>query len=164
MTTISFIEDKNALVKEEVINLGIMPVRDDVIIPEVSEGNAGIDLRVITENKQPVTIEPNGTYCFRTGIKMNIPKGYYIEIVPRSSTGIKKNLSLLNTVGILDSSWKGETLLFTRNNGSEPITVLNNERLFQMIIHKVHKVKISKVDNVGISDRGENGFGSTGRM
>lgn len=141
--------------------LKIQKCREDVILPEVTNQNAGIDLRVLTEDGQPVTIQPHETFKFRTGIKMDIPEGYYIEVLPRSSTGVKKNLRLLNTVGILDEGWKGETLLFVENTGEFPITVENNERLFQMILHKVYPVIIQEVDKVGTSERGEGGFGST---
>lgn len=147
------------------ITLGIQRCRHGVILPAVSEGNAGIDLRVLTQNNEPsVVIQPNEYYVFNTGIKMNIPSGYYIEIVPRSSTGIKRNLRIKNTVGILDSSWKGETLVAVHNFGTTPVTVENNERLCQMIVHRYPKVKIEEVDDVGSSNRGENGFGSTGRF
>lgn len=144
--------------------LGIKRCREDVILPEVSEGNAGIDLRVLTEDGQPVTLLPNETRKFMTGIKMDIPYGFYIEVVPRSSTGIKKNLRLMNTCGILDSSWKGETVVALHNFGSIPVTIENNERVCQMIMHKVEPVFIKEVNDVGTSKRGENGIGSTGRM
>lgn len=143
------------------IILNVQRCRDDVILPEVTNQNAGIDLRVITDDRQPVTIQPHETHKFRTGIKMDIPEGFYIEVVPRSSTGVKKNLRLLNTVGVLDEGWKGETLVFVENMGNEPVIVENNERLCQMILHKVHPVRIYEVDHVGTSERGEGGFGST---
>ena len=141
--------------------LKIQKCREDVILPEVTNQNAGIDLRVLTEDGQSVTIQPHEAFKFRTGIKMDIPEGYYIEVLPRSSTGVKKNLRLLNTAGILDEGWKGETLLFVENTGEFPVTVENNERLFQMILHKVYPVIIQEVDKVGTSERGEGGFGST---
>ena len=143
------------------ILLNIQRCREDVILPEVTNQNAGIDLRVITEDMKPVIIQPHETHRFRTGIKMDIPEGFYIEIVPRSSVGVKKNLRLLNTVGILDEGWKGETLVFVENMGDEPVTVENNERLMQMILHKVSPVHINEVEQVGESERGEGGFGST---
>lgn len=147
------------------ITLEVQRCRPEAILPEVSEGNAGIDLRVLTQNNEPsVTIEPNEFYTFNTGIKMNIPEGYYVEVVPRSSTGIKRNLRIKNTVGVLDSSWKGETLVAVHNFGPTPITVENNERLCQMILHAYPRVLIKEVDDVGTSSRGENGFGSTGRF
>ena len=145
--------------------LGVKLCREGAQLPVVSKGNAGIDLRVLTQNgEDKIEILPNGTYTFYTGIKMNIPDGYYIEIVPRSSTGIKKHLRLMNTSAVLDSSWKGETLVAIHNFGNEPVIVENNERLCQMIIHKVHEFKIVEVDDVGTSDRGEKGIGSTGRL
>lgn len=145
--------------------LGVKLCREGAQLPVVSRGNAGIDLRVLTQNGEDrVEIPPNGTYTFYTGIKMNIPEGYYIEVVPRSSTGIKKHLRLMNTCAILDSSWKGETLVAMHNFGDTPVVVENNERLCQMIIHRVHEFRIVEVDDVGTSDRGEKGIGSTGRF
>ena len=144
--------------------LSVQRLREDVILPEVTKQNAGIDLRVITDDKNPVTIQPHKTHKFRTGIKMDIPEGFYIEVVPRSSTGVKKNLRLLNTVGVLDEGWKGETLVFVENMGEEPVTVENNERLFQMILHRVHPVQVIEVEQVGTSERGEAGFGSSGSL
>ena len=147
------------------VTLQIQRCRPEAILPEISEGNAGIDLRVLTQNNEPeITIGPGGFYVFNTGIKMNIPTGYYVEVVPRSSTGFKRNLRLKNTVGILDSSWKGETLVALHNFGKTPIAVKNNERMCQMIVHKHPVVKIVEVSDVGTSERGENGFGSTGRF
>ena len=147
------------------ITLGIKLCREGAMLPKVTKGNAGIDLRVLTQNNEDkVEILPNGTYVFNTGIKMDIPEDYYVEVVPRSSTGIKKSLRLMNTCAILDSSWKGETLVAIHNFGKEPVTVENNERLCQMILHKVEPVVIKKVDEVGTSERGENGIGSTGRF
>lgn len=146
------------------VTLKIKRCREDVILPEVSKGNAGIDLRVLTSDGESAVIMPDSIKAFRTGIKMDIPEGYYVEIVPRSSMGIKKNLRLVNTVGVLDSSWKGETLVVVHNFGNDPIVVDNNERLCQMIVHKVPEVGIVEVEDVGDSERGENGFGSTGRF
>ena len=145
------------------LKLGIMPCREGVILPEVSKGNAGIDLRVLTGDGNPVEILPNKCHVFPTGIKMNIPEGYYIEVVVRSSVGIKKHLRLMNTLGVLDSSWKGETLVALHNFGEDTVVVDNNERVCQMIIHKVEDIEIERVDSVGESDRGEKGIGSTGR-
>lgn len=150
---------------EPTVNIGVKLCREEAQLPTVSAGNAGIDLRVLTQNKESsVEILPNGTYIFNTGLKMDIPEGYYIEVVPRSSAGIKKHLRLMNTCGILDSSWKGETLVAIHNFGTKPVTVENNERLCQMIVHRVHNVFIREVEDVGTSDRGENGIGSTGRF
>lgn len=145
--------------------IGVKLCREGAQLPVATKGNAGIDLRVLTQKgEKEVTILPNKTYIFNTGIKMDIPDGYYIEVVPRSSTGIRKSLRLMNTCGILDSSWKGETLVAIHNFGEEPVIVQNNERLCQMIVHKVHSLDIVEVKDVGTSDRGEKGIGSTGRL
>jgi dUTP pyrophosphatase len=70
----------------------------------------------------------------------------------------------MNSVAVLDSSWKGETIVALHNFGHTPITVENNERVCQMILHEVKRTKIVEVDNVGESDRGEKGIGSSGRF
>ena len=156
--------DPNEFVKPT-INIGVKLCREEAVLPVVSEGNAGIDLRVLTQNgEDKVELGANETYIFNTGIKMDIPDGFYIEVVPRSSAGIKKHIRLMNTCGILDSSWKGETLVAAHNFGAEPVTIENNERLCQMIIHKVYPISIRQVDDVGTSQRGEKGIGSTGRF
>lgn len=145
--------------------LKIKRIDERAILPEIREGNAGIDLRVLTENGEPdVVIQPHSFFKFRTGIKMEIPTGYYIEIVPRSSTGCKKNISLKNTVGVIDSSYRGEVLVFVHNFGTEPVIILDNERLCQMIIHKDETVnfEIEEVNELSDTERGEGGFGSTG--
>ena len=157
-TNINYYEVKPAL------PLGIQLCREGAILPQVSEGNAGIDLRVLTDDGQPVTLLPNETRKFVTGIKMDIPEGYYIEMVVRSSAGIKKNLRLMNTLGILDPSWKGETIVALHNFGTTPVVIENNERVCQMILHKVENVVITQVDEVGTSERGEKGIGSSGRF
>lgn len=144
------------------VRLGVETLRDDVILPEFKKGNAGIDLRVITEDRQPVTIKPHTFHKFHTGIKLDIPEWWYVEIVPRSSTGVKKNLRLLNTKAVIDSTYKGEILLFVENFGELPVTIENNERLMQMLLYTTNDVTIEKVDSVGTSERGEGGFGSTG--
>ena len=144
--------------------IGVQLCREGAILPEVSEGNAGIDLRILTDNGEPVTLLPNETRKFFTGIKMDIPNGYYIEVVVRSSIGIKKTLRLMNTLGILDPSWKGETIVALHNFGTTPVVVENNERVCQMIVHKVEDVEIKQVAEVGTSERGEKGIGSSGRF
>ena len=144
------------------VNIGVEKCKEGVILPVFSKENAGIDLRVLTEDRQPVTIKPHEICKLYTGIKMDIPEGYYIEVVPRSSMGIKKNLRIVNTVGILDPSWKGETLIYVENFGNSPVVVEDNERLCQMIVHKIYNVDIVEINKVGTSERGEKGFGSTG--
>lgn len=144
--------------------IGVQLCREGAILPEISEGNAGIDLRILTDNGEPVTLLPNATRKFYTGIKMDIPEGYYIEVVVRSSAGIKKNLRLMNTLGILDPSWKGETIVALHNFGTTPVVIDNNERVCQMIVHKVEEIEIKQVNEVGTSERGEKGIGSSGRF
>lgn len=144
--------------------LKVQRCRENIELPVKTKGNAGIDLRLYTEDRKEVTLQPKQIYKFYTGLKMDIAEGFYIEVSPRSSTGVKKHLKLVNTVAILDSSWKGETLIFMENFGDTPVTIQDGERLCQMIIHQDIPAIVEEVSDVGTSERGENGFGSTGDM
>lgn len=146
------------------MKLKIKRCREDVVLPIVTEGNAGIDLRIITEDKGSVVFNPNEYKVVHTGIKLDIEEGYYVDVVPRSSIGIKKTLRLMNTIGVIDTSYKGEILLGLHNFGKEPVILDNNERVCQMIVRKVEDVVIEEAADIGTSDRGEGGIGSTGRF
>lgn len=135
------------------------------VLPERTDGNAGVDLRVLTGDLSPITLSPGESHVFHTGIKLDIPEGYYVEIVPRSSVGIKKHLRLMNTKAVIDSSYKGEILIALHNYSSTScVEIENNERVCQMILNRVEDYNIIETNDVGISNRGENGIGSTGRM
>lgn len=146
--------------------LKIKRMDPDVIMPSITEGNVGIDLRVLTDNCDAVSIEPGGFWKFHTGIQMEIPQGYYVSIKPRSSTGCKKTLRLMNTEGVIDSNYRGEVIVFIHNFGKDYVTVENNERLCQMVLCKDENPSfvIEEVSELSSTDRGEGGFGSTGRF
>lgn len=146
--------------------LCVQRVLDEAILPEISKGNAGIDLRVLTEDGEKVVIGPGGFHKFRTGIKVEPPEGYYIDIVPRSSMGCKKTLRLMNTIGIIDQTYRGELLIFVHNFGKVNVEVENNERLCQMVIRRDEAVdfRVLEVPEVSPTERGELGFGSSGRI
>lgn len=146
------------------MKLKIKRCREDVVLPIVTEGNAGIDLRIITEDRGSIVLNPNEYKVVHTGIKLDIEEGYYVDVVPRSSIGIKKTLRLMNTIGVIDTSYKGEILIGLHNFGKESVILDNNERVCQMIVRKVEDVTTEEVDDIGTSDRGEGGIGSTGRF
>ena len=146
------------------MKLKIKRCREDVVLPIVTEGNAGIDLRIITEDRGSIVLNPNEYKVVHTGIKLDIEEGYYVDVVPRSSIGIKKTLRLMNTIGVIDTSYKGEILLGLHNFGKELVILDNNERVCQMIVRKVEDVTVEEVNDIGTSDRGEGGIGSTGRF
>ena len=139
-------------------------IKDEVILPQGHLKSAGLDLRVLTDNGKPVSLKPGESRKFHTGIKVAPPEGEYIEIHVRSSVGCKKHLALMNGTGIIDEDYRGEILVFLWNFGNEETVIENNERVCQMIFHKYKQYAPVLVDSVGDTERGEAGFGSSGKF
>ena len=110
-----------------------------------------------------MVIRPGETKKIHTGIKVAIPEGYFGGVYPRSSTGVKRNLMLANTIGVIDSDYRGEIMMFIYNYGSSDQIIKNGDRLAQLIIQPYQRFDIELVDELDETDRGEGGFGSTGR-
>ncbi|MDD7306326.1 MAG: dUTP diphosphatase [Peptoniphilaceae bacterium] len=139
-----------------------LKVQTDGSLPTYgTQHSAGID--IYCSNKEDIVIKPNEIKSVPTGIKIEIPEGYFAAIYPRSSTGVKRNLMLANSVGIIDSDYRGEIKLFFYNYGSSEQIIKYKDRLAQMIIQPYLKVNMKKVDNLSETIRGEGGFGSTGK-
>ncbi|MDU1829544.1 dUTP diphosphatase [Anaerococcus sp.] len=126
-----------------------------------TKGAAGLDLHCKTDKN--IVIEPKKTVKIDTGIKVQIPEGYFGAIYPRSSTGVKKKIMLANTVGIIDSDYRGEIMIYLYNYGEEEQTIENGDRIAQLIVQPYKQFEIEVVDSLDDTDRGEGGFGSTGK-
>lgn len=126
-----------------------------------TEYAAGIDLYCRTDEK--IIIKPKETAKIRTGLHVEIPEGYFGAVYPRSSTGVKKHLMLANTVGIIDSDYRGEIMVFFYNYGEEDQIIEDGDRLVQLVIQPYLRCEIKKVDELAESKRGDGGFGSTGK-
>lgn len=113
--------------------------------------------------KDEISVCKNQTIVFHTGLKMAIEDGYVAKIFPRSSTGIKKNLMLANTVAIIDSPYRGELLLAFTNHSNTVQTIHHLDKLAQMEIQEVLPVEYIEVDELDETERGEGGIGSSGR-
>lgn len=122
---------------------------------------AGIDLHCSNENE--VEIKPKETVKINTGLKVQIPEGYFGAVYPRSSTGVKRKLMLANTIGVIDSDYRGEIMIFFYNYGDQTQIIKHGDRLAQLVIQPYQQFEIEVVDKLDESDRGEGGFGSTGR-
>ncbi len=123
---------------------------------------AGADLYACLD--APVTIMPGQTVKIPTGIAMEIPKGYAGLIFARSSLGVKRGLAPANKVGVVDSDYRGEFLIFLYNQSGKPQTVAPEERVAQLLIVPVRQETFEEVDFLEETDRGQGGFGSTGRF
>ncbi len=98
-----------------------------------------------------------------TGITLAIPRNYEIQIRPRSGLAAKKNISVLNTPGTVDSDYRGEIKIILINLSKNPFVVKSGDRVAQMILCPVMKAKLKETKNLPISERNRRGFGSTGK-
>ena len=125
-------------------------------------GSAGLDLRAMVES--PLVIEPGATQLLPTGLSIWIEDpGLAAVILPRSGLGHKHGIVLGNLVGLIDSDYQGPLMVSCWNRGSTAFTVAPGERIAQLVVVPVVQVALDVVTDFTASDRGEGGFGHTGR-
>lgn len=144
------------------MELKIKRVREDAILPTRGDSKAaGIDLYACID--KPITILPNATVMIPSGIACEFPEGYFGLMLPRSSVGVKRKLTLANTAGVIDESFRGEIMMAFKNNGDVYQTIKPRERLAQLILLPYFTYNIVETDFLSTTERGEGGFGSTGK-
>ncbi len=126
-----------------------------------TEFSAGADLYACLQ--EPVTIAPGETKKIPTGLAMELPVGFAGLIYARSSMGTKKGLAPANKVGVIDSDYRGEFMIFLHNHGAEPQTIVHGDRVAQLLVTPVYTPGFAEADELTDTDRGAGGFGSTGR-
>jgi dUTP pyrophosphatase len=125
-------------------------------------GSAGLDLRACIEHV--LTLEPGKTELIPTGMAIHLADpGYAALILPRSGLGHKHGIVLGNLVGLIDSDYQGQLLVSCWNRSKEPFILNPMERIAQLVIVPVAQASFSVVDEFDASERGEGGFGSTGK-
>jgi len=126
-------------------------------------GSAGLDLRACLD--APLEIAPGETHLIPTGLAIYIADpGYAAMILPRSGLGHKHGIVLGNLVGLIDSDYQGQLMVSTWNRGQTTFTLNPMERLAQLVIVPVLQVGFRVVEEFGDSERGAEGFGSTGKQ
>ena len=145
------------------IDLKILDPRIAGQLPQyATPGSAGLDLRACLD--APVTLEPGATTLIPTGIAIHVADpGLAAVILPRSGLGHKHGIVLGNLVGLIDSDYQGPLMVSCWNRGREAYTVQPLERIAQLVIVPVVQAAFRVVEEFGASERGEGGFGSTGR-
>ena len=133
----------------------------DVLIPKYETlGSSGMDLAAYI--KEDIVINPGDKALVPTGFSLSIPQGFEVQIRPRSGLAAKKSLTVLNTPGTIDSDYRGEVKVILINHSKVQFVVKNTERIAQMVICPVERVKLEEVQELSDTDRGIGGFGSTG--
>ena len=126
-----------------------------------TEKSAGMDLKAnITE---PITLGPLERAMVPTGLYMALPDGTEAQVRPRSGLAAKFGISVLNSPGTIDADYRGEVKVILVNLSNEPFTVNPGERIAQMVVARYEKVEWDEVETLDETDRGEGGFGSTGK-
>ena len=126
-----------------------------------TEFSAGADLYACLE--EDIVIAPGETKKIPTGIAMELPIGCAGLIYARSSLGTKKGLAPANKVGVVDSDYRGEFLVFLHNHGTEPQTIAHGDRIAQLLVTPVFTPGFIESEELSDTLRGDGGFGSTGR-
>lgn len=123
-------------------------------------GSSGMDIAAFLDNE--ILIQPSEKKIIPTGIKLKIPKGYEVQIRPRSGLAANNDVTVLNTPGTIDSDYRGEIKVILFNHGKNIFKVENGLRIAQMVLCPVIEAKLSEVEIIDETERGEGGFGSTG--
>ncbi len=142
------------------VKLLIKKLQKNIVLPEYkTDGSSGMDLMANVE--QTVKLLPGEKKIISTGIMAAIPKQYEIQIRPRSGLAAKNGISVLNTPGTIDSDYRGEIKVILINLGKDIFEIKKNDRIAQMIVCPIIKVKLEEVENLPETVRGKGGFGST---
>ena len=131
-------------------------------LPEyATSASAGMDLRANLD--APVTLGPLERKLIPTGLYIALPEGYEAQIRPRSGLALKHGISLLNSPGTIDADYRGEIGIILVNLSNEPFEVRDGERIAQMVIARYEQVEWDLSETLDATERGEGGFGHTGR-
>lgn len=140
----------------------VKKLHEQAILPTYgSEEAAGADLYACLD--APLNVEPGTTVWIPTGLAMEIPKGCAGLVYARSGMACKKGLAPANKVGVIDSDYRGPVTVVLHNHGSEAQTISHGERIAQLVITPVLTPAYEVSDDLTETDRGQGGFGSTGR-
>jgi dUTP pyrophosphatase len=145
-----------------VLDIPLKRLDPDVAVPAYAKpGDAGLDLCATESIK---LLPGGGRALVPTGMAIAIPEGYAGFVQPRSGLALKHGVTCLNTPGLIDSGYRGELkVLLINTDPSEPFEITRGERIAQLVVQRVEQVVFREVGELDESDRGDGGFGHTGR-
>lgn len=136
-------------------------LKDGASLPEYrTAGSAGADLRAYLA--EPVTLNPMTRQLIPTGLSVELPAGFELQVRPRSGLALQHGVTVLNTPGTVDSDYRGELCVLLINLSAEPFTVRHGDRIAQAVIAPVVQPCFIAVDSLSETERGRGGYGSTG--
>ncbi len=136
--------------------------KSDLPLPQYqTELSAGMDVPANVEST--ITLQPGERQLIATGLYLEIPPGYEMQIRPRSGLALKHGITVLNSPGTIDADYRGEIKVLLINHGQEPFQISKGDRIAQMVLAKHEVISWEVTSNLNPSDRGEGGYGSSGK-
>ncbi len=144
------------------LKLKRLPHGHDLPLPQYqTEHAAGADVHAAVTD--PITLAPGQRELIPTGFAYEIPPGHEMQVRPRSGLAFKHGVTVLNAPGTIDADYRGELKVLLINHGQEPFQINRGERIAQIIVAPVTKAQPTEVSELSNTQRGQGGFGSTGR-
>lgn len=128
-----------------------------------THGAAGADLRANLPGRAEIVLQPGARVLVPTGLRMEIPDGYEVQIRPRSGLALKHGITLPNAPGTIDSDYRGPLGVIVMNAGDQVFKIAHGDRIAQMVVAPVLQARFELVCDLSDSQRGDGGFGSTGQ-
>lgn len=128
-----------------------------------STGAAGADVRANFPDRGAVVLQAGARALIPTGLRLAIPDGYEVQLRPRSGLALKYGITLPNAPGTIDSDYRGPLGVILMNAGQDPFTIEHGDRIAQMVLAPVVQAQFEEVSTLSETDRGDGGFGSSGR-
>jgi dUTP pyrophosphatase len=136
-----------------------LPHGEGLALPSyATSGAAGMDVL----SAEDVTLPPGGRHAVASGFAVAMPRGYVIQVRPRSGLALKHGITVPNTPGTIDSDYRGELKVILINHGTEPFPIHRGDRVAQLVLAPVTQAAWREVETLDATERGSGGFGSTG--
>jgi dUTP pyrophosphatase len=123
--------------------------------------SAGVDLKAVIE--EPITLRPLERKIIGTGLKIALPEGFEAQVRPRSGLAAKHGITVINAPGTIDADYRGEIGVILVNLSNDDFTIQPGERIAQLILSQYQQIQWDEVETLPSTERGEGGFGSTGK-
>lgn len=166
--------DKYQTVESEIVSVNLETIRPIIAVTKLehfgdlplpayeTSQSAGMDLRAALGPKETIDILPGRRHLIPTGLKIALPPGYEAQVRPRSGLALKNGITCLNSPGTIDADYRGEVGVILINHGWETFRIARGDRIAQMVIAPIVQAIFMETDELGETERGEGGFGSTG--
>ena len=158
------------------INVPVINKSSNELPKYAHKGDAGFDLRANVEeikndnylfnairfNATTIILNPGGRVLIPTGLYMAIPEGYELQIRPRSGLALNHGITVVNTPGTIDATYRGNIGVILKNDGTEPFIIEQGDRIAQGVLNKVEEANLIETDSLDETDRSDSGYGKSG--